>query len=358
MTKRFKVASIRTAEEKKDFATNYAELAQLVRRTWLAPGLRTRFVPQGVTWLPGNRQFALTFHDPSKTNPSRLVVVDAERRGAVVKDVDLADDDGDAYDGHAGGLTVHGKHLWISSWGRVLRFDLNDVRSSSRAPLRASGHSLPDSKGSFMSSDGSFLWVGEFAHPKHGYEVADHHRCSRNPEKFAWMAGYRIGANGQPTSRGRYDVDGKTVVRPDRVLFIRQKVQGMALAKGLVALSLSFGSGDSKLAFYRSPFSGKGFEVELPRGVTKGFVVNGENHLGTVAMPAGSQDLEWNGRGLLVGFEGGCDKYRERWRAEGGGIEDRVLEIKVPSLGRATSSPAETAAPCRRPARRIDAQAT
>jgi hypothetical protein len=84
----------------------------------------------------------------------------------------------------------------------------------------------------------------------------------------------------------------------------------MAVAKGLVALSLSFGSRDSKLAFYRSPFLGRSFEVELPRGTTKGFVVNGDNHLGTVEMPAGSQDLEWNERGLLVGFEGGCDKYR------------------------------------------------
>jgi hypothetical protein len=333
MRKSFKIESTRTTAEKNTFAANYPELAELVSGTWVAPGLRTRFVPQGITLLPGNRQFAMTFHDPSKTRPSRLVVVDARRRGTVVKDVDLEDDDGDAYTGHAGGLTVHGRHLWISSWGRVLRFDLKDVRRSSPTPLRASGHFLPDSKGSFTSSDGTFLWVGEFAHPKHGYEVASHHRCPCDPEKIAWVAGYRIGANGQPTSRGRYDVGGATVVRPDRVLFIRQKVQGMALVKGVVALSLSFGSTDSKLAFYRSPFSGKGFEVELPRGVTKGFVVNAENHLGTVAMPAGSQGIEWNGRGLLVGFEGGCDKYRERWRAEGGGIEDRVLELRVPRLG-------------------------
>jgi hypothetical protein len=333
MRKSFKIESTRTAEEKNAFAANHPELAQLVRRSWVTPGLRTPFVPQGITWLPASRQFALTFHDPSKAYPSRLVVVDAHGRGAVVKDVDLVDDDGDVYDGHAGGLTVHGKHLWISSGGRVLRFDLKAVRSSSRAPLRASAHFLSDSKGSFASSDGTFLWVGEFAHPKHGYEVADHHRCSRDPEKFAWVAGYRIGANGQPTSRGRYDVDGDTVVRPDRVVFIRQRVQGMAMAKGLVALSISFGSGNSKLALYSSPFSAGGFEVDLPRGTTRGFVVNGDNHLGTVAMLAGSQDLEWNGRGLLVGFEGGCDKYRERWRREGGGIEERVLELKVPSPG-------------------------
>ena len=332
MRKTLNIESTRTAEEKKAFAPSYAELAQLVRRTWVMPGLHTRFVPQGITWLPGSRQFAMTFHDPTKANPSRLVVVNAHGRGAVVRDVDLEDDEGDVYDGHAGGLTVHGQHLWISSWGRVLRFDLKDVRGSSRAPLRASGHFLPDSKGSFMSSDGTFLWVGEFAHPKHGYEVADHHRCTRDPEKFAWVAGYRIGANGRPTSRGRYDVDGDTVVRPDRVLFIRQKVQGMALAKGLVALSLSFGPNDSKLAIYRSPFSGRSFKAELPRGATKGFVVNADNHLGTVAMPAGSQDLEWNKRGLLVAFEGGCDKYRARWRDEGAGIEDRVLELRGPSF--------------------------
>jgi hypothetical protein len=49
-----------------------------------------------------------------------------------------------------------------------------------------------------------------------------------------------------------------------------------------------------------------------------------------IPMPAGAQDLDWDGQRLLVTFEGGHRKYRDRWRRAGAGIESRALALRLP----------------------------
>ena len=48
-------------------------------------------------------------------------------------------------------------------------------------------------------------------------------------------------------------------------------------------------------------------------------------------MPAGSEDLDWNGRHLITVFEGGSKYYRDRWRLFGAAIEDRILVLDLPA---------------------------
>ncbi len=108
----------------------------------------------------------------------------------------------------------------------------------------------------------------------------------------------------------------------------------MAFCGDVVTLSVSYGPADTKLAFYKSPLHAtSGFAVPLPGGMaTEGFVLNGTNHLHTLHAPAGAQNLAWNGRNLLVAFEGGSKVYRERWRGWNAGIEDRCHILRVPGV--------------------------
>ena len=45
-------------------------------------------------------------------------------------------------------------------------------------------------------------------------------------------------------------------------------------------------------------------------------LADGENWLKTLELPAGAEDLEYDGRYLYVTFEGASENYRKKWIAK------------------------------------------
>jgi hypothetical protein len=115
------------------------------------------------------------------------------------------------------------------------------------------------------------------------------------------------------------------------VIFTGEKVQGFAVCGDTLAVSTSYGPHPSRLAFYAWPPAAAPMGVALPHGSATGLDLHDAVPLATLALPAGAQDLDWNGKYLLVNFEGGACRYRERWRSSGALIEDRCLIVHVPA---------------------------
>lgn len=277
--------------------------------------------------------------------PSQLVVVEAAT-GKAVRRFGLYEGPGRPYTGHAGGVAVAGRYVWVASGWKLYGFGLEEVLdglADAGARPAAAGRKLPaslrpvpaldlvadrivevDSKASFVSFDGTFLWVGDFVKASSGsFAPVAHH--ARNPFGWkTWIAGYRVDADGLPTATRTYTFDdagqARTGRRPDRLLYCRESVQGMAVCGSYVALSISYGAMNSKLAFYRNPFGKAGRQVTCqPAGQETTFKVEawtlaeGVNWLETVKLPAGAEDLEYDGRSLYVTFEGGSPNYRQKW---------------------------------------------
>jgi len=325
----FPAVGVRTATEQIGFAQLYPRLQGLVADTCTIPGLETDYVPQGISWAETG-ELLLSYYDKMARHASILVAIDWDAK-RVVGMFSLYASDGSPYRGHVGGLAAGRKSLWTGSDGRLLRFVIPAGGLRGTGTIKAVETYELDSSVSYLSLAGDTLWAGEFSHRWAGYSTAAHHRAK---SKRAWSAGYAIDpATERLKSTAVYHVGNRLVLKPDRVIFTREKVQGMCFCGDILALSVSYSAADSKLALYRTPLGDPPFVVQLPEGArTDGFVVETRNHLVTVPMPAGSEGICWNGKRIAVVFEGGSKHYRSRWRRWGAMIEDRILLLDLKQL--------------------------
>ena len=235
---------------------------------------------------------------------------------------------------HAGGIHVDDGSIWVPSENKLYRFSLSQLWGAAGTiiDLKPAKVLTIDSKGSFVSGMGEHLLVGEFI--KERKQVPAYHQ-SPSGRHHAWTAVYNTNRLIHEPERNPFitSKDGTKLIRPDGVLHHRQKVQGIAMREdGWIALSISYGNTDSKIAFYRVPFDMNHPDTwpdrtSLPSGYSiPSFTLSSENHEFTLKAPAGSEELVWLRDNLLaIAFEGGAYPYRTRWDR----LEDRTLILDL-----------------------------
>ena len=186
------------------------------------------------------------------------------------------------YKGHAGGIAVAGNYLWVSSnfrlWGFCLKRIKQFIKYSYAKPIeyekgvpnslkRLPAFILPsskeinvDAKSSFLSYDGSYLWVGDYVRNHKNSEgkicpPIEHHKLFKHQ---AWVAGYKYDEEKDDiTSSTTYSVkyNGRKyeVKKPDIVFSIRENAQGFAICGRYIALAISQGLKKSKILVYDNP---------------------------------------------------------------------------------------------------------
>ncbi len=320
------------------------------------PGHESKeMVCQGIAYLPTKVvkadeqgdgsycQYVLLSYYPKKSEqPSQIVVVD-RKTAKPVKRFALYKSEDKAYTGHAGGIAVAGKYLWVASGNKIFGFDvqtiidfIGDTKTEAKAVdgLPKSMDKLPakkliatktysvDSKASYVSFDGKYIWVGDFTKSSaKDYKPVKHHKIL---DKNCWIAGYLVDSDGHPTSETEYTYtsgdDKYTVHKPDAVIAMRESVQGMAVCGKYVALSVSYGATNSKLAFYNNPLKTDSKKLTYkPEGQSNSFTVDawkladGLNWVKTVKLAAGAEDMEYDGENLYVTFECSSKNYKTKW---------------------------------------------
>lgn len=238
---------------------------------FLIPGLNQgeNFVLQGIGYSAHkNMTFLCGYINPETERPNSVVfVIDMNKtvtlgggksfKGAFVKELFLQNSDGSVFKGHAGGIAVTEKNVWISNGKKLYSISLDTIESapaSSDVKL-SEGIKVPVSSSYCSYSDG-VLWVGEFEYAKDNYNTDASHHHSEYASLTAWTVGYRIdesGKDGYDTNTGfKLSALADTVI-PDYVLWHGQKVQGMAHTDGKIVLSTSYGrKNDSALYIYAS----------------------------------------------------------------------------------------------------------
>ena len=333
-----------------------------IRERYFIPGHETKeMVCQGIAYLPNKvmnakkqcdgsycRYVLLSYYPKNSSQPSQLVAIDREK-GKAVKRFALYNSMNKKYDGHCGGIAVAGKYLWVASSYKIRAFDLQEIidfildkkaKANPSKGLPKSLDKLPvkklvavkkygvDSIASYLSFDGQYLWVGDFVKTSSSkYQPVKHHKImGRN----SWIAGYLVNEKGYPTSKTKYTFNKKHVHEPDAIIATRQSVQGMAICGDYAVLSISFGASKSKLAFYKNPLNSKGEKVTYKadgksHSVKTWELSSKKNHVKTIKLSAGSEDLEYDGDNLFVTFECSSENYRPRWSRKGKLTEDFYL---------------------------------
>lgn len=311
-----KPVPVRSRVEDLLFPLRLRELHGKIAGAGLIPGLTGPCTPQGIAALPDGR-IVLTYHTekPVPTGPAGSVLVVTDRSGAIEHVRELQDTNGLPLSSHVGGVAVAGNKIWTGSGGKLWRFP---IPSGTDRWLRAETFFSFDSTVSWCAAYAGTLWVG------------DYYTDGEKPAGRGWAAGYSLDRlQTAPAAYITYKRDGRTVLRPDAVIYLPTTVQGFAVSLDHVFLSRSHWTKHGDLDIYRNPLSTVPRTVSLPEGhTTIGYTLT--SMVNSIALPSGAEDLEWVPPYLLISFESGCTAYRDVLRAGFGAIEDRFMFLRVP----------------------------
>lgn len=172
----------------------------------LIPGHDTPWTPQGLAFWPEQNAMVISYYDSTGRNKSRLAIVD-RATGARRKLVQLNTT------GHVGGLAMTANHLWIANNGKIVRYTKGALAAVGELGVLKANGSKSVAASSYLTANGSSLWVGRFTEGASTPGVAYRHDVSAK--------GALSGAKGSITTPSQ--------------------VQGMAFAGGRIVWSRSYG---------------------------------------------------------------------------------------------------------------------
>lgn len=293
----------------------------------IIPGLVQDLVPQGIAYYP-DMNWLLIVSYLNDDRPGTVSILDATT-GNLIKSVVLYMQDGTPYLGHAGGIAISKEHAWISSGTSLYKFKLDAlIQAQDNDEIRFIDQIKVPVKASYTAFANGVLWVGEFYEAGSYPTDASHHQTTRSGEKhFAWIAGYELDSitDSHPQLIG----NGNTAI-PDKILSVRDKVQGVAITNDAIILSTSFGRNkDSDLFRYNNPLNETAHfnpvigTTEVPAWFLDGQSAKPNNsQLTIVPMAEGITNI---GNDLYVLLESGANKYRYTTTY----IMDRMLKLDL-----------------------------
>lgn len=190
-------------------------------------GLEQGAIPQGLVYLP-QKQLMLTSHYFDDHRPSCVVSTDWET-GRTLNTFQLLEPDGQPHFGHVGGLVVGHSNLWIASDGFLYRGRLVDCAEPAGTTFQTLEKIKTECSNevAFCSFFYDRIRAGEFALGNKYATPATHHLAALDgSDRHGWVCGY------DPPEG--FD-------RPEYVLSIPDRAQGMLLKDNYIFLSLSYG---------------------------------------------------------------------------------------------------------------------
>ncbi|MDF2960938.1 MAG: hypothetical protein K0S39_2673 [Paenibacillus sp.] len=275
----------------------------------VVPALKQNAVPQGLTYLE-DKKWMLVSHYREDGKPSVLSVIDTSS-GKMVKAVELYKNSTTPYTGHAGGITVSKKHVWISSDKEVSFIKLDDlVKAENGTKLTFAGSVQSGTRASFTTygADG-ILWIGEFAHGTDYPTDKSHYLTNRDDKQHkGWAEGYKLSSETDlpiaPQEQGR--------PVPDYILSLPDSIQGMAVGKDRIWLSQSYGRNNASTLFrFKNSLTEKPHtKVTIGKSEVPVWFLDSKNRQDQMELPPMSEGLVESDGHLHILFESGATKYR------------------------------------------------
>jgi len=236
---------------------------------FLIPGLEQNenFIIQGIEYCAAlDKTLVCGYIKPETEHPNSVIfVIDMTKTaktgsgvtyyGVLEKELLLEKADGTAFTGHAGGIAVGKKFVYLANGGKIYYFPLSEITAASATDNVTLDESIKVPVGaSYCSYADGTLFVGEFEWGE-DYTTAPEHHHPDNSELTAWTVGYELDEEGDSEGAFKYS-DGDSVPVPDVVFWHGSKVQGFASTGSKIALSKSYGrKNDSSIVIYDNPIA-------------------------------------------------------------------------------------------------------
>lgn len=217
-------------------------------KAFIIPGLSDGMVHQGLAYDGENDTFLITGYR-TDGKASQLSVV-SKADGKEIKRLSLANEDGSAFTGHVGGITVNGDYVYVAGGKGLAVFGRQDVVSAADGDIIKSVGFFGTATESdhlnvaFTHVENGKIYVGEF-YRKANYPTPDSHKytTAAGDENPALIIAYKLD-------------DGAPLGISDKIEYaysVPSLVQGMCFdAEGRVYLSTSYAAAFSHVYVYET----------------------------------------------------------------------------------------------------------
>lgn len=275
------------------------------------PGLKEKLVPQGISYIPEQNWFILSYY-LGNGDPSVLTILDGTT-GEQIKSLDIFNQDGTPYKGHAGGVAVSASNIWISSDSYLRRIPINNITVAvDGSEVKIVDEFNTGTRASFATYSNGILWAGEFYHAGNYETNSEHYMTTTDGKKnHSWMVGYKLDSSNDNLPLDK-NIEENTLVTPDYILSTPDIVQGVAfLDDGRIALSKSYGrNNDSTIQIYKAIMKEENHTTAVVNGVEVPVWLLDTNSIEfeLLALPMSEGLIEKDGF-LYVLFESAASKY-------------------------------------------------
>ena len=259
------------------------------------PGTRDNFVQQGLCEYNGG---FLTAGYMSDGSASRVYYFDKEKSYYI----ELANEDGTKYDGHAGGIAINGEYVYITNAKKLDVFSLSDF-SADKKTAKAIGKIDAPIKAAFCSVNGGFLFIGSFYREqgdKYKTEEWEHIKTPDGTLNPATIISYRLDVS----AKDNFGVK-KT---PESVFSAPALVQGICFTPDRMVLSTSYGLASSHLYFYEFSSSKKD-SIEVDGIKANLYYLDGKVLRNTVKAIPMSEGIVYKEGKIYIMSEAASNKY-------------------------------------------------
>ncbi len=281
------------------FAVDNSAFYKVAQKEFSIPGLEVGFTPQGLCYEKDNGLFLICGYMNNKS-ASRVYVVDC-KDSSKNKYITLKEN-GEIYNGHAGGIETNGENVWIAGDKKVSRFSFSEVLSAKNGDSLNIIDTFDAPNGAdFLTIENNYLWIGEF-HRDGKYDTPQSHVVkTENGTNKAISFRYTI------NTANEYGFESTT---PNLALSTPSLVQGMAITENSIILSTSYSLPNSHIFTFENILNTESEKtISVDENEVKLVVLEDKNLKETLGAPAMSEEIAIKDGRLYILFENACAKY-------------------------------------------------
>lgn len=274
------------------------------------PGCAQDLVPQGIAYLQDENCMLIAGYSSGDRN-SALVAVDMETN-QVVKEIFLNNVDGTPYTGHAGGVCVTEKNIYVSNNATLYRLSLASFRAAAASDTCNFDEAVPvPCRASYCQFNDGILWVGEFQYGTEYSTDKSHRIKTADGYQKAWAIGYQLVDSTENEIDPAHMTSEGAV--PDYILSTTERIQGMTVKGGMFYLSQSYGrKNTSNIYRHKNVLADEPrAQVEVLGMQVPIWFLDSDSQDGLLMCPPMTECLCTVGESIYVLFESGTEKYRD-----------------------------------------------
>lgn len=284
------------------FGASFPAFDAIAKKEFGIPGLNTDFCPQGLAYDDTNDTFLVGGY-MSKGGASRVYFVNYGTK-ELEKYVTFSEE-GAAYTGHCGGVTISGDYGWIVGDKKVHRFSYLDAKNAENGGVVNIIDSFSPGNGAdFVLVRDNKLIVGEFFRKnKYDTDESHHIKVSGGKTNYALSLAFEMSASG---------VCGLASLDPVYGISTTSLVQGMTFTKDdNIVLSTSYSIPASKILVYKNVLNDAATKsVKINETDIPVYVLDDETLVKSVEAPCMSEEIVLAHDKVFVLFESACKKYK------------------------------------------------